>query len=416
MKVEKLPEIPSLNAKDGLIDITDQKGELVPKSNFQSFLEAIQPINDFVSNALAEGTDVTEKEIKELNKKVKPAREAMKIIKQADKFIKDFYKDECNQKLEELHQIEKKYGYDELLTNVTKIKRRSEDIINQRAQSRWDELETLFDATLKSYPDLKDLPFKWFKERNRKLISGAATRKVRESDKMEVTNQLNQLNSNVSQIKQFIAQKLIDGTAKDQFIAEFKESVMDPEDGGLIKFNELITNALSATQKNQLDHLAKNDDSTSDDVVASANGVPVTDPSQFNEVDIPVDNADSTQPPADLTTVIPDDDLGLPPITNELNGLSSDEIDFNEEQASPFDDPKIKTDPTVTQIIKDATASDSQFHGILNDETKLENQKALINVFVNAMNNQLDDDLAQYIRNTLDDSQIIAAIGLIATL
>lgn len=386
-KIEELTgEIVTINAQD----------DLSINSNFQKFLDVIPEITKHAREVLESTNDaLDEKQIKETNKELKPVKNAQTVITKAKTYIRNTFNQNRDQMLAEFDKILADNGVDDLIDMVNQVKQREKDIINQRKQNRWDELQTLFEHELINYPDLADLSFTWFKDRHPKLVSGAATRNLKDTDRMQVTNDLNALNNAVMQFKLFKAQGVVDDEASADFIEKFKVSLQN-EDGGLNVFNQLLSAAIQATNQRRNATLEAADTPSTTAVTKQDDHIEddITEHEQTEHIeDSPmIDNADA---PMKMPSELPIDDDEMPP--------------YDEPTEMPIDDPTFTISANVAMLIQQAGAKDSAFAGISSDDPQIKKQQtlALIKAVTQAFSEPDNhNNLVEYIRNqiSMDES------------
>lgn len=139
--------------------------------------------------------DLNEDDITELNKQMRELSTYNKKFKGVEKAIKDAYNTPRDQVLNWYHEQLNSAGFDEFELNIKKNKQLKRDVIANRANKRWSELEATFNGALEAFPKIKELApqladFNNFRVRHPKLVSGAKTKKINDKTRAEVTNEI----------------------------------------------------------------------------------------------------------------------------------------------------------------------------------------------------------------------------------
>lgn len=394
----------------------DSQNKLALNSNFEKFLNVIPEITKHAQEVLANTADeIDEKQIKATNQELKPIKNAQATINKAKTYIKNTFNENRDAMLKQFDQILADNGVDELIDMVNQVKQREKDIINQRKQSRWNELEELFKHELINYPDLKDLSFDWFKNRHANLVSGAATRKLKDTDRMQVTNDLNALNNDVMQFKLFKAQGVIDDDAAQELVTELKHDLMN-EDGGLNTFNQLLMTAVQKTNQHQQaiqqKLMAEQQSKDAVDNEHVSDEQPVTEPASpiIDDVD-PTSNIDN----ADLPEY--DDVSNESPDFDNIPIEAYDEIPPYDEPDLPVEDRSFTISPNVALLIKEAGSEGSMFAGIVNDDPKIKRQQTLLlikNITIAFTETDHHNTVLDYLRSRLNENEAFEMIMALA--
>lgn len=187
------------------IQLPDAKLEVSP--TFKKVLQKIPELNKQSEAIQAVNLDeIDEDQITELNKKMRDVSQYDKKFKQVQKAIKDSYNQPRDQVLNWFNTQLKSAGYDDFEDNIAKNKQLKRDVIANRANKRWKELEATFKATLEAYPLVAQIApkladFTTFRVRHPKLVSGAKTRKINDKTRAEVTNTIAEYNNSLQDIQ-----------------------------------------------------------------------------------------------------------------------------------------------------------------------------------------------------------------------
>lgn len=143
----------------------------------------------------ADINDLSEDDITELNKKMRELSGYNRKFEAVDKAIKQAYDTPRDQVRQWYKQQLTQAGFDEFQLNIKRNKQLKRDIIANRENKRWAELETTFNGALEAFPKIKQLApqlanFNNFRVRHPKLVSGAKTKKITDKTRAEVTNEI----------------------------------------------------------------------------------------------------------------------------------------------------------------------------------------------------------------------------------
>lgn len=139
--------------------------------------------------------ELNEDDITELNKKMRELSTYNKKFKAVDKAIKDAYDTPRDKIRNWYHEQLNAAGFDDFQENIKKNKQLRRDVLANRINKRWEELETTFNGSLEAYPKIKEIApqlasFTNFRVRHPKLISGSKTKKVTDKIRAQVTNEI----------------------------------------------------------------------------------------------------------------------------------------------------------------------------------------------------------------------------------
>lgn len=245
--------IKDMEKEESLAVVKDD--ELQLSKEFNLFLQIAPPMLDKARKALATDIDKNdEKEIKQFNAEMKDFTKVKKLITQTEKVIRDNYNSMRDEKLAQFEQILKDNGIDDISKIASEISQRRKDFIAVRKERRWDELKEWFDAALQNYPILANeaphlAEFETFKANHPKLVSGAITSKIKDSDRDVITSELARYDATISQIVSFRDNRLINDDEAQSLIDDF---IKDPQQ---TDYNNTITQAIAEHQRkaNQAD-------------------------------------------------------------------------------------------------------------------------------------------------------------------
>lgn len=216
-----MPEITKNDHQ--LVQVTLPKGNITVSPEFQRVLDEIPKYNaKSLSVQQADIKTLDEDDITELNKAMKDVTSFDKNIRNVDKAIKDTFDTPKKQMLNWFHAKLDAAGYDELKANVTRNKQVKRDVIANRANERWSELEETFNGAIDASPKIKQLApaladFNNFRVRHPKLVSGAKNKKINDKIRSQVihevsdyANALEDIEANASHLLPPYQQKLLE--------------------------------------------------------------------------------------------------------------------------------------------------------------------------------------------------------------
>lgn len=208
------------------IQVPSAKLEVSPA--FKRVLKKIPELNEQSAKIQAvDLNEIDEDQITELNKQMRDVSKYDKKFKDVQKAIRDSYNKPRNQVLNWFNTQLESAGYDDFEKNIAKNKQLRRDVIANRANKRWQELETTFKATLQAYPIVAQMApkladFTTFRVRNPKLVSGAKTRKINDKARATVTNTiaeysnaLKDIQDNASNLKPPYQRRLLEAYVND---------------------------------------------------------------------------------------------------------------------------------------------------------------------------------------------------------
>lgn len=187
------------------IQVPSAKLEVSPA--FKQVLKKIPELNEQSAKIQAvDLNEIDEDQITELNKQMRDVSQYDKKFKDVQKAIRDSYNKPRDQVLNWFNTQLESAGYDDFEKNIAKNKQLKRDVIANRANKRWKELETTFKATLQAYPLIGQMApklanFATFRVRNPKLVSGAKTRKINDKTRAAVTNTIAEYNNSLQDIQ-----------------------------------------------------------------------------------------------------------------------------------------------------------------------------------------------------------------------
>ncbi|MGX1195840.1 hypothetical protein [Metabacillus sp. SLBN-84] len=184
-------------------------------SSFQAVLKEI-PLRVHAANTLLEGyredkdaflEDIDDEVLDQQLKEMAQVSGFVRDIETSRKAIKSYMNNVRDQVLETLDQRLAGASFNELERAQGDIKQLKKDIDADRRAKRWEEIRATFEANVNRYPLLGEFTpeladFSRFKLLFPKLISGAKTRKVKESDHTMVNETLHAWNTAVELMKE----------------------------------------------------------------------------------------------------------------------------------------------------------------------------------------------------------------------
>lgn len=190
-----------------LIQITVPNANIQQSTRFEEVLAQIPELNK--ESEAIQATDIKkldEDQITQLNKKMRVVSGYKRDMNAVRKAIKDSYNKPRDMVLNWFDSKLSAAGFDELETNINKNKQLSRDVLANRANERWQELEATFNATLEAYPLIKEMApqladFTQFRVRHPKLVSGAKNKKITDKVRGEVANEIAAYNNGLQDIK-----------------------------------------------------------------------------------------------------------------------------------------------------------------------------------------------------------------------
>lgn len=188
------------------IQVPSAKLEVSPA--FKRVLKKIPELNEQSAKIQAVNLDeIDEDQITELNKQMRDVSQFDKKFKDVQKAIRDSYNTPRDQVLNWFNTQLESAGYDVFEKNIARNKQLRRDVIANRANKRWQELETTFKATLQAYPLVAQMApkladFTTFRVRNPKLVSGAKTRKINDKTRAVVTNTIAEYSNALKDIQE----------------------------------------------------------------------------------------------------------------------------------------------------------------------------------------------------------------------
>lgn len=169
--------------------------EITETAGFQEILSEIPVRVDKASALLAEYrkdpekfvNDIDEAEFDNMLDDMKSVTTFVRDINRSKTEINKFFNQAKSYVLGTIDQRLTSARYDELQAAEADIKQLKKDVEADRREMRWNEIKATFNANIERYPILFEFApeltdFSKFKLLNAKLISGAKTRKVKESD------------------------------------------------------------------------------------------------------------------------------------------------------------------------------------------------------------------------------------------
>lgn len=190
-----------------LIQITVPNANIQQSTRFEEVLAQIPELNK--ESEKIQTTDIKkldEDQITQLNKKMRVVSGYKRDMNSVRKAIKDSYNKPRDMVLNWFDSKLSAAGFDKLEANINKNKQLSRDVLANRANERWQELEATFNATLEAYPLIKEMApqladFNQFRVRHPKLVSGAKNKKITDKVRGEVANEIATYNNGLQDIK-----------------------------------------------------------------------------------------------------------------------------------------------------------------------------------------------------------------------
>lgn len=402
-------ELPEINESEQLVTVNpaETDNQLVYADAYTKFLKAAPDINQEAKTALLAIKDAKdEKQIKNARSLSKEAKSYKRTIEKARTFIKKQMDEQKEAVLAKFDDDLEKAGVNDLLDTLEEIGKCEKDFINQRKIKRWKELEDVFKKTLPNYADLKDLKFSWFKDRHEKLVSGAVSRKVTDTDRSLVTNELYKLETNIQSIKQLEAQNLFDDEALTKLKQEITEKI-NGKDGGISGFNAEIANAISDTNNRRNESMRAEltaqitNDQPAVDEQSTIDKQSVSDQSTEK---VPVDEATSVEKQVADEVPLPNEN-DMPPVNNEAVPPEDEMAEIEAQNEAPMNDDVKQISPAIPQLILEAnnalydgdlTSQDPQIKA----DTKMKFIQLVINAESDRYNN--NDSNEAYVRQCLN--------------
>lgn len=161
------------------------KNTLKINQQFVDILAQAKDINERGEKlAKVDVNDIDEDEMKELNKQIKPISAYEKKFKDFRKYIKKQLQERDQVILDSLDKTLDDAGFDKLPETTKKLRQLKKDFQANRANQRWAQLQTVFQAQLETYPELaKYAPktlgnFDYYRLHHSDLVSSAKTKPV----------------------------------------------------------------------------------------------------------------------------------------------------------------------------------------------------------------------------------------------
>lgn len=184
-------------------------------STFQAVLNEI-PMQVGVANKLLDGyrTNPTEflenVDDEELDAALKQMQHVSSFVRKIDaskKAIKSYFNEKRDTVIQQLDQRLNDASFDKLEAATADIKQLKKDVVADRCAKRWEEIRSTFEANVNRYsligeyaPELAD--FSRFKLLFPKLVSGAKTKKIKESDHAFVNETLYSWNTAIELMRE----------------------------------------------------------------------------------------------------------------------------------------------------------------------------------------------------------------------
>lgn len=182
--------------------------KLEPNQAFNEIMARIPQLIQDADKLIAMNIDdVTDEQIEDLQAKFKATQEFRKDVDSSLQQIKKMYNDERDTVIAQINQALSNNQYDKILSVDTKLKQLNKDKLARRKQLRWQEVNDIFDATLKAYPDVAAYApqlcdFSAFHIANPKLVTGSKSGKIGDKHRQFVNNTIETYNEGIQQIKQ----------------------------------------------------------------------------------------------------------------------------------------------------------------------------------------------------------------------
>lgn len=259
------------NTDEQIFSITVPKATITESPLFNQVLSQIPKLNAKARSLQEKDiNELDDDEVTELTREMNDLSKYDKKFKEVEKAIRKKFNEPRDLIVNEYKERLEKAGFDEFEQNIKKNKQLKRDILANRANKRWAELKTTFDATLQAYPIIQEMApdltdFNKFRVRHLKLISGAKTRKVNDKTRSVVTNELYQYSQNLTEIKRnsnellppyqkMILNAFINEPTSDNLMAQF--SVIKQKQTADLKAQELAKKQAEEAKKHQ-EELAK---------------------------------------------------------------------------------------------------------------------------------------------------------------
>ena len=128
--------------------------------------------------------DVSEDEMSDLNKEIKPITQYEKTFADFRKYVKKSLEERDNKVLGSLDKVLTDAGFDQIPDMTKKLRQLQKDFKSNRANQRWAELQEMFEAQMDLYPELRQYApntlgsFAYFRIHHADLVSEAKTKPV----------------------------------------------------------------------------------------------------------------------------------------------------------------------------------------------------------------------------------------------
>lgn len=190
------------------IAVIEQNTQLTPNKAFNEIMQQIPKlIKDADELINADIDTVDESQIEELQDKFKQTQAFKRNVESSISQIKKLYNSERDTIVKQINDALQQNQYDQVLAVDAKLKQLNKDKLARRKDLRWKEVNDIFDAALKAYPDIQRYApalcdFSTFHLANPKLVSGAKTAKIGDKQREVVNQTLERYNEGIQQIKQ----------------------------------------------------------------------------------------------------------------------------------------------------------------------------------------------------------------------
>ncbi len=171
-----------------LVDVSqDNQLTVQTNSKFKEILGRISAYNQEAGELLTDYRQNPDEFVEKTDEEViiemindgKDVKTFVKDINETIKAVRKYYNDQRDDIVDQIKSELSTAGFDELEQAESDIRQLRKDMLEQRKENRWKQLEEVFNRVKRHYPDLEDkvpelVDFDRYRERNPKLVSGSA--------------------------------------------------------------------------------------------------------------------------------------------------------------------------------------------------------------------------------------------------
>lgn len=185
---------------------------------------------------------LTDDEIMDVQKQLKEPIETAKNIEKSVKALRSVFNHERDDMVDKINDDLEKAGYKDLKEAVTNATRLKSEVVNHRLEARWHQLEDHWNQLMEQvYVNtdpaktmslrLTELTFDRWRQSNVKLVSGAKTRKLHDSDFQLITDYLQGANND------FVAILNLKSSFEDELLRYYQSA---PDLSQVLKYNDRL--------------------------------------------------------------------------------------------------------------------------------------------------------------------------------